>query len=106
MGRIVIAAYRPKPGHEDALCALVAGHVARLRAEGLVTERAPIAGRAGDGTVVEVFEWASAEAIQRAHENPRVLAMWEEFGAVCDFVPIGQLPEASQLFSELTPLDA
>ena len=28
--------------------------------------------RAADGTIVEVFEWRSAEAIQQAHNNPAV----------------------------------
>ncbi|MCA9612411.1 MAG: antibiotic biosynthesis monooxygenase [Sandaracinus sp.] len=105
MGRIVIACYRPKPGATDALHALVRTHVPRLRAEGLVTDRAPIAMAAEDGTVVEVFEWASREAIERAHASPVVHAMWEEFGAVCDYVPIASVAEASALFSEMTPLD-
>ena len=34
MGRIVIAAYRPKPGREKALEALMRRHHERLRAEG------------------------------------------------------------------------
>lgn len=39
MGRIVIVAYRPKPGKADALKYLTRAHVARLRKEGLVTDR-------------------------------------------------------------------
>jgi hypothetical protein len=31
--------------------------------------------------------------------------MWEEYGKVCDYVPVGQVPEASQLFSEFTPVE-
>jgi hypothetical protein len=30
--------------------------------------------------------------------------MWEEYAAVCDYVPVAQVPEAAQLFSEFTPL--
>lgn len=104
MGHIVIACYRPKEGKSAALEALVRGHVERLRAEGLVTDRTPIAARAADGTVVEIFEWHSAEAAERAHSNPAVLAMWEEFGAVCDYVPVGEVPEAAELFSGFEPL--
>jgi quinol monooxygenase YgiN len=104
MGRIAIACYRPKPGQEQALRALVANHVATLRSIGLATDRAPIVMQASDATIVEVFEWASAEAIQAAHTDPVVGKMWEEFGAVCDYVPIGSLSEASQLFAEFTPL--
>jgi quinol monooxygenase YgiN len=105
MGRIVIACYRPKAGCRDALAALVKEHLATLRSVGLVTDRAPITMEAEDGTFVEVFEWRSAEAIQAAHTHPVVLKMWEEYGKVCDYVPVGQVPEASQLFSEFTPVE-
>lgn len=105
MGRIAIACYRPKAGQQEALRALVREHVATLRSIGLVTNRAPIAMEAQDGTIVEVFEWASPEAIKAAHSHPVVLRMWEEYGKACDYVPIGHVPEAAQLFSEFTPID-
>ena len=47
MPDIVIAAYRPKPGKDEALRALLRDHVPFLRREGLVTDRIPILGRAG-----------------------------------------------------------
>ena len=59
-------------------------HVATLRSIGLVTDRQPITMEAKDGTFVEVFEWASAEAIHAAHSHPVVLKMWEEYGKACD----------------------
>jgi hypothetical protein len=105
MGRIVISCYRPKPGHQDALKALMRDHVTTLRSIGLVTNRQPITMEARDGTIVEVFEWASPEAIQAAHSHPVVLKMWEAYGKVCDYVPIAQVPEASQMFSEFTPVE-
>jgi hypothetical protein len=104
MGRIVIACYRPKPGQQDALHALMVKHVATLRSIGLVTSRAPITMQAKDGSFVEVFEWASPEAIQAAHTHPVILEMWEEYGKVCDYVPVSQVAEASQMFSEFTPV--
>lgn len=104
MGRIVIACYRPKPGHADALRALMADHLPRLRAAGLVTERASIIAEAADGTVIEVFEWASKAAIEQAHRHPDVQTMWAEYAEVCEYVPIGAVPEAAQLFSEFAPL--
>lgn len=104
MERIVIACYRPKPGHEADLARLVDGHVGTLRARGLVTERTPVAMRAMDGTIVEVFEWASAAAIEQAHADPEVQRLWAEFAAVCDYVPIAGVAEAKSLFAEFTPL--
>ena len=103
--RTVIVCYRPKPGHEAALLELVRGHVPRLRALGLVSDRAPLAMRAADGTLVEVFEWASAEAIARAHGEPEVHIMWADFGAACDIVKLTDLAETQQLFAEFTALE-
>jgi quinol monooxygenase YgiN len=104
MGRIVIASYRPKPGQESALHELMKQHVATLRSLGLATNRPPITMQAKDGTFVEVFEWASAEAIQAAHTHPEVLKMWEHYGKVCDYIPVRDVPEASDMFPEFTPV--
>ena len=100
MTRIVIVAYRPKPGKSQALDAVVAKHLRVLAAEQLVTDRPAWVMRAKDGTVVEVFEWRSAEAIEQAHTNAAVAALWAEFAAVCDYVPLAGLAEAQQMFAE------
>jgi quinol monooxygenase YgiN len=105
MGRIVIVGYKPKQGKADSLKALMKTHVQRLRQEGLATDRESILMEAADGTIVEVFEWVSAEAIKSAHTNPAVLQMWSEYAGVCDYVPVGTLPEIGNLFSEFTPVD-
>ena len=99
MPRTVIAGYHPKPGQADALRALARTHFARLYALGLVTRQLPILMRARDGTVLEVFTWKSQAAIDAAHQHPAVLAMWNEYASVCDYVPVGRLPEAGELFS-------
>ena len=60
--------------------------------------------QAADGTVLEVFEWRSPEAIEQAHHNPAVLALWAEFEAVCDYVPVAGVSESQQPFSEFQAL--
>jgi len=105
MGRIVIIAYRPKLGKAEALKQLSATHAERLRKEGLVTDRAPVLMEAGDGTIVEVFEWLSAEAIRQAHTNVEVHKMWGEYAEVCDYVPLNQLPESASMFAEFASLE-
>ena len=105
MGRIVIVAYKPKPGKAEALKALTKTHVTRLREQGLVTGREPTLLETADGTIVEMFEWLSPEAIQQAHRNIEVHKMWTEFAEVCDYVPLSDLPETKGLFAEFTPLD-
>src|SRR5258708_7588702 len=99
MGSISIACYKPRPGCEEALLELVRNHLPPLRAEGLVTERPSIVMRAADGTVIEVFEWVSQEAIAGAHQNPAVLDLWKRFEAVCWYETPSNLPEFQNMFS-------
>ena len=104
MGRIVIVGYKPKPGKAEALRSLASNHVQRLRAEGLATAREAIIMEASDGTIIEVFEWKSKEAIESAHKNPAVQVLWTEFSDVCDYVPVASIVEAKQLFAEFSPV--
>ena len=100
MGRFVIVAYTPKPGRDEQLLAAVKKHLAVLHAERLVTDKPGYVMRAGDGTIIEVFEWRSAEAIGEAHANPSVQALWAEFGAACDYTPLANLKESREMFAE------
>jgi quinol monooxygenase YgiN len=103
-GIIAVVAYRPKPGKEQELLELVRSRVPTLRKEGLVTDRTPAIMRSRDGTIVEVSEWKSREAIDAAHRNPNVLAMWDKFFAVCECVPLNTVPEAADMFAGFAPV--
>lgn len=105
MGHLVIACYRPKPGCEDGLLACVRDHLPILRGEGLVTDRAPIVGRAADGTLVEMFEWRSQAAVDAAHRNPAVLALWDRFNAVCEYTSLSTLAECAEMFPHFEPVE-
>ncbi len=105
MGRLVIACYRPRPGKREELMAAVGAHLDVLRDEGLVTDRTPVLMRAADGTLVEIFEWESPEAIEAAHANPRVAELWERFEASAEYVPVADIAEARGLFSEFEPVE-
>jgi CDGSH-type Zn-finger protein len=100
MGVMVIGCYRPKPGKEAEVLALTKTHVPILVAEGLAENRPPLAGRAKDGTIVEVFVWKSPAAIEAAHKNPVVGALWAKYAAIADFVMTKDLAEATGLFAE------
>ncbi len=104
-GIVVIVAYRPKPGREKEILELVRSRVPTLRKEDLVTDRAPVIMRAKDNTIIEVSEWKSREAIDAAHKNPRVLAMWDKFFALCDCVPLKTVSEAEMMFAGFEPVD-
>lgn len=102
--RTVIVAYRAKPGQQAALLDEVRRHVPTLQRLGLATVRAPFVMQASEGVLVEVFEWASATAIARAHEEPEVLALWDRFRALCRIVRLNTLPQTAQMFAEFEAL--
>ena len=104
MGDVVIVAYRPKPGREADLDALVREHVPFLRTLGFATERAAVLLRGEGGVVVEVFEWRDG-AVDAAHAHPRIHELWASYAQVCDYIPLNALPEAAQMFATFKPLD-
>jgi hypothetical protein len=104
MGSISVACYRPRPGCQEALLELVRNHLPPLRAEGLVTGRAPIVMRTADGTIVEVFEWVSQEAIASAHDNPTVRDLWKRFEAACWYETPSNLAEFQNMFAHFEPI--
>ncbi len=105
MGRFVIVGYTPKAGKEQQLLAAVRKHLQVLQSEQLVTDKPAYVMRAGDGTIVEVFEWRSAEAIHQAHNNPAIQALWGEFGAACDYTPLSKLAETHQMFAKFDAVE-
>jgi hypothetical protein len=103
MGKIVIGTYKPKPGKEAVLDRLVQNHVKVLRNQGFATLREPMIMKAGDGTVIEIFEWVSKNAIEEAKQNKDVIEYWKQYTDVCDIIPISQIMESTISHSEFTP---
>jgi hypothetical protein len=104
MGSISVACYKPKPGCEAALLELVHNHLPPLREQGLVTARDSIVMRTANGTIVEIFEWVSPEAIAGAHSNPVVLELWRRFGTVCSYEIPASLVEFQNMFGHFEPV--
>lgn len=99
MGRITIAAFRPRVGKERELLCVIADRLPLLRRLGLATARAPILMRSRDGVILEVSEWVDDAAIERAHHTPEVLELWTRFDACCEYVSLRSLAEASEDFA-------
>ncbi len=105
MSEVVIAMYRPfDKGHLGTLKELVRQHNTTLRVEGLITERPAILLQAGDGTMLEIFEWKDGAAGQ-AHDHPAIQKIWKRMEEVADFAPLISLPEAEQQFPHFKPID-
>jgi|SRR5271166_1515027 len=105
MAVIAIAAYRPRAGKEEELLQAVRDHMPVLRGQHLITARAPYIMRAEDGTIVEIFEWNSDDAIAQAHSNPEVIKLWTRFNEACEYIPLANLPECKGMFATFEPLD-
>ncbi|MBW4890976.1 hypothetical protein KXQ82_14710 [Mucilaginibacter sp. HMF5004] len=102
---LVIVAYKPKPGKNEALKQIVDNHVPDLAKLGLVTNRRPTIMEAANGTIIEVFEWISPEAIQQAHSHPEVHKIWAAFAEVCDCVPLNTVTESADMFVGFKPVN-
>jgi hypothetical protein len=102
--QIVIAIYLPRDGSDSELRTLIAEHAPTLRRLGLLTDRAPVVLRSANGSYIEIFEWTSGEAADRAHDHPEVARMWEAIAKIADFKPLASLPEAAEAFSHFEPL--
>jgi len=103
--QIVIATYRPNAGNDEALRNLIREHVPTLRKYELATERPSILMRAQDGTYLEIFEWASADSAERAHQHPAIAKIWEGMGALGDMPTLSQLEETTRMFPHFEPID-
>jgi len=98
MGVMVMALFRPKAGLEAELMACMRDHLPTLRGRGLATDRPSTIMRASDGTLVEIFEWVSQAAIDAAHHDPEVGKLWQRYAGCCDYVTLGDLAEAREMF--------
>jgi len=105
MGVYAIAVYRPNKEKEKLLREVLKAHVPILRKERLVTNRPPYLMRAADGTFVEVFEWKSAAAIEAAHQNSAVQAMWARFEEACTYESLVNLSESKEMFANFESVD-
>ena len=101
---IVMAVYRPHPGHEEDMAALIDKHVPLLRAEGLATDRPTVVVRAEDGTLIEIFEWDTSDSPIAAHEIPSIQAIWGAMEEIADFVTLADVPESADRFASFTPV--
>lgn len=105
MGVIVIACFKPKEEKSDLLLEAVKEHLPVLRKEGLITEREGIIMRSKDGSIIEVFEWKSEESINMAHSNESVLKLWKKFEESCEYIPVGNIEEAKNMFPGFEPVN-
>lgn len=104
MGVISVAAFRAKPGMDQDLEDVLRDRIPLLKKLGLGTDRPEINCRSKDGVVIHISEWTSHEAIDKAHQTPEVLALWDRFFACCEWVKLDSLPESHDDFASFEAL--
>ena len=75
IGRIVMAAYRLKPGLTADLQRLMRKHLQLLCSQELAPGQPSSMMTARNGAIIEGFDWQSREALGLAQRNPAVLRM-------------------------------
>lgn len=98
MSLIVIGVYKPKDGKNEEMKEILKSHVPLLRSLGLATFRPPLIMKSKNGSYIEIFEWSSSEAIEKAHNHPDVQALWKRFKEVCEYETLSSLEETSTQF--------
>jgi hypothetical protein len=88
MPNTVICHYRVAPGNEPSFEALLNDHWPTLHRLGLVTDHPPaqFKGQEQDNSrpiYYEIFHWHDG-AVDRAHEHPEVMAIWEPMDQLCE----------------------
>ena len=104
MTETVICHYRVKAGNEADFEALLREHWPTLQRLGLVTEQPPQHFKGseqdnGQPIYYEIFEWLDG-AVDRAHEHPEVMAIWEPMDTLCEsrgVKPNMEFPQVSRM---------
>jgi hypothetical protein len=104
LGAVVICSYRPKAGKQPDLVKALEAHVPTLRRLGFATEYPRTLVVSPSGDTIEIFEWVSEEAHQKAGEYDEVRQLWDEIERLADSVPLAAFPETQKPFAHFVRL--
>jgi hypothetical protein len=83
---LALAAYRPRPEREDDFLVFLHEELALLRRRGHVTERRAQVMRAPKGELLVVLEWSTDHAVDDAHADSDVLAVWDRKAELAEYI--------------------
>ena len=97
-----LSAYEPRAGQGDELVRLFREELETLRRRGHVTtRRAPVV-RTERGELLVVLEWSSDHAVDDAHADPEVLAVWERKAQLAEYIAPARLTGSEVPFARWT----
>lgn len=105
---VVLAVYRVAEKAQPQFLRVVAEKREYFQKTGYTTARSPILLRSGSSPefLIDIFEWASEQAIERAHSDPIVLRYWAEMERlwIDGGLGLNQLPESDESFAGFEPV--
>jgi hypothetical protein len=104
MATCLLVGKKPRHGYVE-LCELIAHHIPTLRRLELITDRPAIQVKSKNGTYIEIFEWRTAGASDKAHQRPELAKVWEAMGKVADFPALDSLEEVVDRFPRFEPVE-
>ncbi len=106
---VVLAVYRVAEKVQAEFFQVVKDKREYFLKAGLMTARVPIFLRSSGNPefLIDIFEWASAEAIERAHSDPVVQRMWARMAElwIDGGLHLSQLPESDESFAGFEPVE-
>jgi hypothetical protein len=99
---LALAAYRPRRADDDELLDLLREDLATLRSRGHVTDRPAPVVRTGDGDLLVVLEWSSEHAVDDAHADTAVMAVWERKARLAEYVAPSAIAGSDTPFARWT----
>lgn len=105
MPRVGIILYRPRKGKEEELLKHIREAFPMLRRNGFLTDRKVVGMKAKDGRILVLFEWISAEALDKAGEHPEVQKYWMEADRISSFDKPADLPEFQRTLPEFEAVE-
>jgi hypothetical protein len=70
----------------------------------LLTDRELLTLQAEDGTIIEIAEWKSNVAIEKAHQSSKVMKVWDQISSVAELTSLSSLSEAQHPFPNFKAL--
>lgn len=97
--RLSLSAYRPRVDDRHRLEEHLRQEIAALRSRGHITERPVPICRTEAGEYLVVLEWSTTTAVDDAHADAAILAIWERKAELFEYVGVSELARASVPFA-------
>ena len=97
--RLSLSAYRPRIDDRRSLEEHLRQEVEALRSRGHITHRPVPICRTEAGEYLVVLEWSTTTAVDDAHADAAILAIWERKAQLFEYVGVGELARASVPFA-------